>query len=43
MRNVLGKGCTTNPKTCFVFSNVFLKMLPFLVNVEKYATAEQAT
>jgi hypothetical protein len=32
-----------NQSTCFIFSNLFPKMVPLWGKVEKYGTARQAT
>jgi len=42
MRNVSGKICRENHSAHFMFSNVFLKVMPFMRYVEKYSKARQA-
>jgi hypothetical protein len=43
IRNVLGKSCSENQNTHSMFNNFFLKVMLFMIYVEKYGAAREAT
>jgi hypothetical protein len=43
MRNASDKRCRENQNTHFTFNSAFLKIIPFMTNVEKYCREGQAT
>ena len=43
MRNISNERCRENRNTHSMFNHFFRKPFPFLDNVEKFCTAEQAT